>query len=119
MRTGEQVVVGFHLRRMQRGVVPMTKTWRIARSELRVARAIEGVLDRNQMRHRGMCIALPELTSVPVSDLANWLRSEAGHNQHAAEAEASHIVASTRGGRFDLVIQRLTALNIDHRRHIK
>lgn len=116
-RSGERVVVGLDLRRIERAGLPLTRAWWTARRELAVARAIERVLDRHAMPHGGACFALPELTSVPVADLVAWLRDEGGRDRATAHAEASQLVASTRGGRFDLVIQRLTALHLDRSRN--
>lgn len=118
-RSDEQIVVGFDLRRIERRGLPLTRPWRIAREELAAARAIERVLDRHQMSLGGTCLALPELRSVPVPDLVDWLRAEGGRSRDSAVAEATQLVSSTRGGRFDLVVQRLTALNLDRQRETK
>jgi hypothetical protein len=81
-----------------------------------MARAIARVLDRHAMPHGGACFALPELTSVPIAKLVQWLRAERGRDRDTAHAEAAELVASTRGGRFELVIQRLTARHLDRNR---
>ncbi|HEX8107239.1 MAG TPA: hypothetical protein VF516_05890, partial [Kofleriaceae bacterium] len=107
-RSGERVVVGLDVRRAERTGRPLTRTWWAARRELAVARAIARVLDHHAMPHGGVCFALPELTSIPIADLVQWLRAEGGRDRDTAHAEAAQLVASTRGGRFDLVIQRLT-----------
>lgn len=119
LRPGERVVVGLDLRRIERGGMLLSKAWRMSRVELAAARSIAMVLDRFDMPHGGMCTTLPELTSVPVSDLVDWLRLDGGRKRDDAEAEASQLVSSTRGGRFDLVVQRLTALNLDRHRNTK
>jgi hypothetical protein len=119
LRPGERVVVGLDLRRIERGGMLLTKAWRTSRAELAAARSIEIVLDRLDMPHGGVCLTLPELTSVPVSDLVDWLRRDGGRNRDVAQVEANQLVSSTRGGRFDLVVQRLTALNLDRRRNTK
>lgn len=116
-RSGERVVVGLDLRRAERAGLPLTRAWWAARRELAVARAIARALDRHAMPHGGACFALPELTSVPIADLVQWLRAEGGRDRDTAHAEARQLVASTRGGRFDLVIQRLTALHFDRNRN--
>ncbi|MBA3538915.1 MAG: hypothetical protein H0T79_04745 [Deltaproteobacteria bacterium] len=112
-RRGERVVVGLDLRRIEKTGLPMGKSWRVSRAELAAARAITAVLERLDMPREGMCTALPELTSVPTTDLVDWLRAEGGRKRDAAETEATQLVSSTRGGRFDLVVERLTALNLD------
>lgn len=112
-QSGKRVIVGLELRRVQRGGFPLTRAWRIARAELAAAQAIERVLDRHDLAHDGLCIALPELTSVPIPDLVHWLRTHGGRGFDAALAEANRLVSCTRGGRFDLVLQRLIALHID------
>lgn len=117
VRPGQQIIVGFNLRRIERSGIPMSKTWRISRAEVAATHAIERVLDQHHTSHGCTCIPLPELSSVPAPDLVDWLRSEAGHKREAAEAEASQLISSTRGGRFDLVVQRLAALNLDHHRN--
>ncbi len=119
LRTGERVVVGLDLRRIERGGMLMSKTWRMSRADLAATRSIAKVLDRLDMPHGGLCITLPELTSVPVSDLVDWLRLDGGRKRDAAEVEADQLVSSTRGGRFDLVLQRLIALNLDRHRNTK
>jgi hypothetical protein len=118
-RPGEQVVVNFNLRRIERGGLPMTKAWRISRAEFAAARAITTTLDRLPMPAGGMCMTLPELTSVQASDLVDWLRAEGGRKQNTAELEASQLVSSTRRGRFDLIVQRLTALNLDRHQNTR
>jgi hypothetical protein len=119
LRAGERVVVGLDLRRIERGGVPLGKAWRTSRSEFAAARAIAMVLDQLHMPRRGLCLTLPELVSVPATDLVEWLRTEGGRRRDAAELEADQLVSSTRGGRFDLVVQRLTALNLDRHRNTK
>jgi hypothetical protein len=119
LRTGERVVVGLNLRRIERVGMLMSKEWRMSRAEMAAARSIKMVLDRLDMPHGGVCLTLPELTSVPVSDLVDWLRLDGGRKQDAAQVEAARLVSSTRGGRFDLVVQRLTALNLDRHRNTK
>jgi hypothetical protein len=116
-RSGERVVVGLDVRRAERAGLPLTRDWWTARRELAVARAIARVLERHAMPHGGACFALPELTSVPIADLVQWLRAESGRDRDTAHAEARELVASTRGGRFDLVIQRLTALHLHRTRN--
>jgi hypothetical protein len=116
-RSGERIVVGLDLRRIEHGGLVLSKTWRASRTELAAARAIAQVLDRLDMPHGGLCITLPELSSVAVSDLVDWLRADGGRKRDAAAAEADQLVASTRGGRFDLIVERLTALDLDRQHH--
>ncbi|HEY0991663.1 MAG TPA: hypothetical protein VGD80_31640, partial [Kofleriaceae bacterium] len=116
-RTGERAVVGLDLRRSERAGMPMTRSWRVSRAELRVARAIANVVDRLEM-HGGRCIALPELMSVDNVDLIAWLRGAGGRKHEVAVAEADQVLSSTRGGRFDRVVERLTALNLDRHERI-
>lgn len=116
-RRGARVVVGLDVRRAERAGRPLTRAWWAARRERAVARAIARVLDRHAMPHGGACFALPELTSIPIADLVQWLRAEGGRDRDTAHAEAGHLVASTRGGRFVLVLQRLTALHLDRSRN--
>jgi hypothetical protein len=118
-RSGERVVVGLDLRRIEHAGLPLCKAWRAARSELAAVRAITATLDRLDLRHGGMCVALPELTSVAVSDLIDWLRVDGGRKRDDAETEADALVSSTRGGRFDLLVERLTALHLDRQRTSK
>jgi hypothetical protein len=116
-RSGDRIVVGLDVRRAERAGRPLTRTWWAARRELAVARAIARVLDRHAMPHGGACFALPELTSVPIAELVQWLRAEGGRDRDTAHAEAAELVASTRGGRFELVIQRLNALHLHRSRN--
>ncbi len=118
-RDGQRVVVGLDLRRIEKAGLPMTKTWRASRAELAAAKAIAIVLDKLEMPREGLCSALPELVSVPAADLVEWLRTEGGRKREVAESEATHLVSSTRGGRFELVVERLTALNLDRSRPVK
>jgi hypothetical protein len=118
-RAGERVVVGLDLRRIEHGGMPLSRAWRTSRAELAAVRAITAVLDRLDMPHGGTCIALPELTSVAISDLVDWLRVDGGRKRDAAETEADALVSSTRGGRFDLIVERLTALHLDRQRASK
>lgn len=119
LRSGPRVIVGLDLRRIERGGVALGKAWRTARSELAAVRAITAALDRLELPHGGLCTALPELTSVATSDLVDWLRVDGGRKRDVAETEAEALVSSTRGGRFDLVVERLTALNFDRQRITK
>ena len=118
-RPGERVVVGLDLRRIEVGGMPMTRSWRLSHAELKATRAIAAMLDRLQTSHTGTCITVPELTSVATADLIDWLRAEAARHRDEAELEAIELMSSTRGGRFDLVVQRLSALNLDRNRSIK
>jgi hypothetical protein len=114
-RPGERLVVGFDLRRSEKAGMPMTRAWRTARAEHAAARSIAAALDQLELPG-GICATLPELTSVPTTDLVDWLRVEGGRKRDVAEAEAGHVVSTTRGGRFDLVVDRLTALNLDRKK---
>jgi hypothetical protein len=117
-RPGPRIVVSLDLRRIERAGVPLSRAWRLSRAELAAARSIARMLDGLDMPHGGVCMTLPELTSIPRSDLAAWLRLDGGRHRDAAAAEAGQLVAATRGGRFDLIVQRLIALNLDHPRRI-
>lgn len=118
-RPGPRVVVGLDLRRIEPGGMPLSKPWRAARAERAAVRAIAARLDRLDLSHGGVCIAIPELTSVAASDLIDWLRTAGGRKREVAETEADALVSSTRGGRFDLILHRLTALNLDRQRTSK
>jgi hypothetical protein len=115
-RPGERVVVSLELRRIEHGGVPLSKAWRTGRSELSAARAITATLEQLDLHHGGLCVALPELTSVTAHDLVDWLRLDGGRRRDDAESEADALVSSTRGGRFDLLVERLTALHLDRQR---
>jgi CHAT domain len=119
MRAGDRVVVGLDLRRIEHHGWPMTMGWRASRAELAAARSIATVVAGLDTPDGCRCITLPELTSVSASDLLDWLQAWAGHTPDAAKLEAGQLVSSTRGGRFDLVVQRLTALNLDRDRNAK
>jgi hypothetical protein len=114
-RPGEQVVCCLELRRAERAGFPLTRAWRTARAERRIARAIAALLEEQAMPGGGHCAALPELTSVTSDDLVAWLRAERRLAKSAAAAEAQQLVTMTRGGRFDLVVQRLAALHLETR----
>lgn len=114
-RRGEQLVCCLELRRAERAGVPLSRAWRIARAERRIARAIATSLEEQAMPGSGHCAALPELTSASSDDLADWLRAERQLARSVAMAEAQQLVTMTRGGRFDLVVQRLASLNLDTR----
>src|SRR5205807_9501723 len=114
-RRGERIVVGFDLRRLETAGMPLMKQWRVSRTERRVAAQIARTLEQVDMPHDGMCAALPELDSVSPADLAQWLRAEARRRKDAADQEATQLHSTTRGGRFDLVVERLAALNLDRR----
>jgi hypothetical protein len=118
-RAGPPVVVSLDLRRVERSGFPLTSPWRHARRDLATARAIARILDQHHQSHGGICVALPELTSVPAPELADWLHHHAGRDRDTARIEARQLVASTRGGRFDLVVQRLTALHLASHRNPK
>lgn len=111
------VVVSLDLRRIERSGFPLTSPWRHARRDLATARAIARILDAHHLSHGGICVALPELTSVPPHEIADWLRHYAGRDREAAKLEARELVAQTRGGRFDQVLQRLTAHHLDRIRN--
>ncbi len=114
-RRGERLVVGFDLRRLETAGMPLMKQWRVSRTERRVAQQIAHTLEQLEMPREGMCAALPELDSVSPGDLAQWLRAEARRRKDAADQEAAQLHSTTRGGRFDLVVERLAALNLDRR----
>jgi hypothetical protein len=116
LRKGERVIVALEVRRVEAGGVPLGKQWRTSRTEKRVAAAIAGQLEELEMPRDGHCAALAELGPVTAKDLADWLRAERGRPKSAAETEAAELVATTRGGRFELVIQRLSSLNLDRNR---
>jgi hypothetical protein len=112
---GERIVVGLDLRRLETAGMPLMKQWRVSRTERRVAAEIAKRLEELDMPRDGMCAALPELGSVSPTDLAQWLRAEARRRKDAADDEAAQLHSTTRGGRFDLVVERLAALNLDRR----
>ncbi len=114
-RSGERLVVGFDLRRVETSGMPLMKQWRTSRIERKVAGLIAQRLEELDMPRDGMCAALPELESVSAEDLAQWLRAEGRRRKDAADAEATQLHSTTRGGRFDLVVERLAALNLDRR----
>ena len=114
-RRGEQLVCCLELRRAERTGLPLTRAWRTARAEQRIARAIAASLEEQAMPSGGHCAALPELTSASPGDLVDWLRAERQLARSAAMAEAETLVTMTRGGRFELVVQRLASLNLDTR----
>jgi hypothetical protein len=116
VRPGQQVAVGFECRRVQRGGMPLGKAWRISRAELAAAKAIGGVLERLQFAHGGTCFVFPELTSIAKADLVDWLCLYGDRTRHVALAEAAQLVSSTQGGRFDRIVERLTALNLQNSR---
>jgi hypothetical protein len=118
-RAGERIVVGLNLRRIERGGFPMSKAWRISRAEFLATRAIAASLEELSTPHGCACITLPELTSAAAADLVDWLRAECARKWDAAAHEASQLVSSTRGGRFDLIVQRLSALNLERRRNTR
>lgn len=115
-RPGERVVVGLDLRRIEHAGMPLSRAWRTARAELAAVRAITARLEQLDLCHGGLCVALPELTSVAAPDLVDWLRIDGGRKRDDAETEADTLVSSTRGGRFDLLVERLTALHLDRQR---
>jgi hypothetical protein len=112
-RRGERLVVGFDLRRLETSGMPLMKQWRVSRTERKVAKEIAARLEQLDMPREGHCAALPELDSVSPTDLAQWLRAEGRRRKDAAEQEAAQLHSTTRGGRFDLVVERLAALNLD------
>lgn len=114
-RHGERVVVGLDVRRVERAGLPLSRSWRTGRLEQATTRAIAQRLEQLELPREAMCAALAELDSVSASDLAEWLRAEAGRRKDAAEDEAAQLHATTRGGRFELVVERLVALNLDRK----
>jgi nucleoside phosphorylase len=104
---GERIVVALNLRRSERMGIPLTRAWRISREEHAVAQSIARTFERFAMPPGGVCATLPELASIPVTDLADWLHLDGGLSLAAARAEAGELVSATRGGRFDLVVNRL------------
>lgn len=114
VRPGQQVAVGFECRRVQRGGIPLGKAWRISRAEHTAAKAIAGVLDRLHLAHGGTCFVFPELTSIVKSDLVDWLCLYGDRKRHVALVEAARLVSSTQGGRFDRIVERLTALKLQN-----
>jgi hypothetical protein len=114
-RRGEPLVCCLELRRAERTGMPLSRAWWTARAEHRIARAIAMNLEEQAMPGGGHCAVLPELTSASSGDLVNWLRAERQLAKSAATAEAQQLVTMTRGGRFDLVVQRLASLHPDTR----
>jgi len=112
---GEQLVCCLELRRAERTGMPFSRAWWTARAEHRIARAIATSLEEQAMPDGGHCATLPELTSASLDDLVDWLRAERQLARSAAMAEAQQLVTMTRGGRFDLVVQRLASLHLDAR----
>jgi hypothetical protein len=117
-RAGRRIVVELDLRRTEHSGSVLSKAWWTSRADLATIRAITAVLDRLDMQHSGVCVTLPELTSIPVADLIEWLHLDGGRKRDAAKAEADALVSSTRGGRFELIVERLTALHLDHPRSL-
>lgn len=113
VRRHPPLVVSLDLRRVESGGFPLTSPWWHARRDLATVRAIIRVLGAHHLTHGAICVALPELTSVPPDEVADWLCHHAGLDHAAAQIEARALVAETRGGRFDQVLQRLTADLID------
>lgn len=114
-RHGKPLVCCLELRRAERAGMPLSRAWWTARAEHRIAQAIATTIEEQAMPKDGHCAALPELTSATCGDLADWLRAECQLTRSAAMAKAQRLVTMTRGGRFDLVIERLTSLHPDTR----
>jgi hypothetical protein len=112
-RRGAHVVCCLELRRTERAGFPFSRAWRLARAQHRIAWEIATSLEEQVVPGDGHCAALPELSSATPHDIADWLRAERRLARSEAMAEAEQIVTLTRGGRFDLVIQRLAALRLD------
>jgi hypothetical protein len=115
---GQRAVVELNLRRKERRGFPMGKQWRASRGELRATRAIARTVDQLAIPRRGICVTLPELTSIARPDLVDWLHAERACERDLARLEARHHVQETRGGRFDLIVERLTR-NLDRTRNTK
>jgi len=115
-RRRAHVVCCLKLRRAERAGFPLSRAWRLTRSQHRIARAIATSLDKQAVPDDGYCAALPELSSATLEDIGNWLRAERQFATSEAIAEAEQIVTLTRGGRFDLVIEHLAELLLDTRR---
>lgn len=115
-RRGERLVCSLDVRRAERGGIPLSKTWRTSRTEAAIAEGIAHALDELSMPEGGHCAPLAELTSLGADDIAEWLRTERRMPKSAAMTEASGLVSMTRGGRFELVAQRLASLQLDRNR---
>ncbi|MDP2342978.1 MAG: hypothetical protein Q8O67_18625 [Deltaproteobacteria bacterium] len=104
----DPVVLGLEIVRTPRTGVPFIgRTWRAGARERSVALGVTRSLAL-VAGARTQAVMLPELTSVPVADIAAWLISHRDCNEATARSEAQRIVEISEGGRFSLVVDALS-----------
>jgi hypothetical protein len=96
------------VRAEQVGFPWLSRSWRLGRRERLATRRIARSLDDMAFGPQATGAALDELGSLSVSDLSVWLRRVRGMDRDTAEGESRDLIATTRGGRFDLVLQRIS-----------
>lgn len=110
-RECERALVAFEIVRAESAGVPLlTRSWRLGRKEMRSAERIVAAVESLTLPSGCRSLALDELTSISEDDLVRWLRTERGVARTQAEELASTVIAATRGGRFELVVRRVSAL---------
>ncbi|MFC1851906.1 hypothetical protein ACFL27_17070 [candidate division CSSED10-310 bacterium] len=101
-------VLTFEVIRAPKAGVPLVSGgWRISRRESGATQKITSIIDNMILGSEAQCAALEELNSVKQQDLSEWLRTQRKRPKDSAESEAREIILATRGGRYDLVVQRI------------
>jgi hypothetical protein len=116
-RAGERALLSFEIVRAECTGVPLVgRSWRLGRREKRAAEKIVAAVENLALPDECRAHAFDELTSVSADDVVRWLRTERGEPRAHAEELAETVIAATRGGRFELVVQRVSAMTGTDRR---
>lgn len=111
-RARERLILSFEIAWAVPSGIPLVgKSWRLSRRERQASERIIDTLENIEVPTACRCHALDELTSATEDDVVTWLRNERNQPRAKAEKQASEIIAATDGGRFELVVRRVSAMS--------
>jgi mRNA-degrading endonuclease YafQ of YafQ-DinJ toxin-antitoxin module len=107
---GTVVLIFEVVRAEQCGLPLLSRGWRLSQGEKRATDGLLAAVDGVEGGPDIRLDALDELTSLDLEDVANWLRTFRGMPRTDAEREAHDLLATSRGGRFEILVQQLASI---------
>jgi len=103
------VALAFETSRAEQTGFPwLSRSWRLGRRERLATRRLVRSLDDLRLGPEVTCASLDELDCLSIDDVSDWLRRVRRMDRESAAAESRDLIATTRGGRFELVLQRIS-----------
>ena len=90
------------------GLPLLSRSWRLGQGEKKATRGLLGALGEQSVGSGSRVDALAELTSLRLDDVTSWLHTFKGMSHSEAEAEARDLLATSRGGRFEILIDQIS-----------